>query len=237
MQTQSTAMMSNWIGGTTVRFDHKGDPGDRKPIEAVSAEDQRDALEFVLEHTMNDEAYGLTPELLEHMVASGWRDGAFSFDGPTWPVHDRVASVQASALSSLMNPTALRRVHDNEFRVAADEEVLTLNELLNTVSDSIWTELEDLEGGDFDERKPAISSLRRNLQAEHLERLFDLANNRSSIAAMKPISNLSKMKLTELQEKIEGAAGLELDAYTKAHLVDSSQRIKKWIESLYVTSS
>ena len=237
MQTSATSMMSNWIGGTIVRFDHKGDPGDRKPIEAISAENQRGALEFVLEHTMHDEAYGLTPELLEHMVASGWRDGGFSFDGPTWPVHDRVGSVQASALSSLMNPTVLRRVHDNEFRVKADEDVLTLNELLNTVSDSIWNELEDLEGGEFDERKPAISSLRRNLQAEHLERLFDLANNRSSIAAMKPISNLSKMKLTELQEEIEGAAGLELDAYTKAHLVDSSQRIKKWIESLYVTSS
>ena len=185
---------------------------------------------------MNDEAFGLTPELLDHMVSSGWRDGGFFSDGPTWPIHDRIGSVQAAALSSLMNPTVLRRVYDNEFRADPETDMLTLNELLNKVSDSIWAEIGELEKGEFDERNPAVSSLKRNLQAEHLERLFDLANNRSSVAAMKPISNLAKMKLTELQEQIEAAAEGELDAYTKAHFVDSKERIKKWIESLYVTN-
>ena len=236
MQTKATSMMANWIGGTSVRFDHKGDPGDRKPIEVIPTEDQRAALDFVLENTMKDEAFGLTPELLDYMVSSGWRDGGFFSDGPTWPIHDRVGSVQAAALSSLMNPTVLRRVYDNEFRADPKKDMLTLNELLNKVSDSIWTEIDDLDDGDFDERNPAISSLRRNLQAEHLQRLFDLANNRSNIAAMKPISNLAKMKLSKLQKEIESASKMELDPYTTAHLVDSNERIKKWIESLYVTN-
>ena len=236
MQMKATSMMSNWIGGTTVRFDHKGDPGERKPIEVVSTKDQRLALDFVLENTMSDEAFGLTPELLEYMVSSGWRDGGFFSAGPTWPIHDRVGSVQASVLSSLMNPTVLRRVYDNEFRAESEKDMLTLNELLNKVSDSIWTEIVDLEEGEYDERNPAVSSLRRNLQAEHLQRLFDLANNRSVVEAMKPISNLAKMKLYELQKQIESASKGNLDAYTKAHLVDSNERIKKWLDSLYVTN-
>ena len=236
MQTSATSMMANWIGGATIRFDHKGDPGDRKPVEVVAADEQRAALDFVLENTMFDKAFGLDPELLDYLVSSSWRDSGFFSDGPTWPIHDRVSSVQASALSSLMNPTVLRRVYDNEFRAAPDEDVMTLNELLNKVSDSIWSEVEELESGEFDERNPAISSLRRNLQAEHLQRLFDLANNRSSVAAMKPISNLAKMKLKEIQEQLEQASELELDAYTTAHVADSKQRIEKWIESLYVTN-
>jgi hypothetical protein len=41
-------MMSGWLGGSFVYRDQKGDPGDRKPIEPVTADAQRKALAFVL---------------------------------------------------------------------------------------------------------------------------------------------------------------------------------------------
>ena len=96
-----------------------------------------------------------------------------------------------------------------------------------------------LPKGKFSERNPAISSLRRSLQSEHLDRLFDLANDKeSSIAAMKSISNLATMTLKDLQKKIAKAAEEDsYDAYTKAHLQDSNERIEKWIESLYVVNN
>ena len=237
LQTSGTAMMANWIGGSFIHQDKKGDPNGRKPIEVVSADDQRKALNFVLENTMTDEAFGLTPELLVHMTASGWRD-SFS-DDPAWPVHDRVMSIQASALSSLMNPSTLRRVYDNEFRVSPDQDALTLNEIVESVSNSVWKELDGNMEGEFSERKPAISSLRRNLQTEHLERLFDLAGEtKSSTAAMKPIANLAGMKLKQLHGTIKEASGKEnLDAYTRAHLMDSEERIQKWIDSTYVMNN
>ena len=239
MQTQSTSMMANWIGGSFINQDKKGDPNGRKPIEVVSAEDQRKALTFVLENTMYDEAFGLSPELLVHMTSSGWRDGGFGSDEPTWPVHDRVMSIQASALSGLMNPTTLRRVYDNEFRVSSDADALTLAEIINTVSDCIWEELAEEQAGEYTERKPAISSLRRNLQTEHLERLFDLAGEtKSSTAAMKPIANLAGMKLMQLKPKIEEAIKNEkLDAYSIAHLKDANKRIDQWINSTYVINN
>lgn len=239
LQTQAISMMSNWIGGSFVYFDKKGDPNGRKPLEPVSAEMQRKALDFVLKNSMYDEAFGLTPELLTHMTSSGWRDGGFGTDEPTWPVHDRIMSIQASALSQLMNPTTLRRVYDNEFRVEADKDVLTLAELMEKITESVWSELDGIPEGEFSIRKPAISSLRRNLQTEHLERLFDLATeSKGSSAAMKPIANLASMTLRDLHQQINKAAETKgLDPYSRAHLMDAGNRIQKWLDGTYVLNN
>ncbi|MEM9413062.1 MAG: zinc-dependent metalloprotease, partial [Planctomycetota bacterium] len=89
LQTQATSMMANWIGGTFVNRDKKGDPNGRKPIEVVPTEQQREALEFVIENTMFDEAFGLSPELLLHMTSDPWRGGFFfsASNEPAWPIH------------------------------------------------------------------------------------------------------------------------------------------------------
>ena len=239
LQIKSTSMMANWLGGTFVNRDKKGDPGDRKPVTVVPAEKQRDALKFIVENTFFDEAYGLTPELLEHMSSDHFGGFSFSINSEhSWPIHDRVMGIQASALSQIMNPTTLRRVYDNEFRVPSDEDALTLHEILNTVSQGVWQEVEKAPKGKFSVRKPAISSLRRNLQSEHLQRLFDLGAQRSRTAAMKPIANLAVMAIKELEPKLKKAAeNGKYDAYTKAHLTDSHTRVTKWLEAQYVVSA
>ncbi len=239
LQTKATSMMANWLGGTYVNRDKKGDPNARKPIVVVSAKKQRDALDFVIENTFYDKAFGLTPELLAHMTSDHFGDFFTQMTNePAWPVHDRIMGVQATALSQLMNPTTLRRVYDNELRVPADEDAVTLNEILTKVMTAVWKELDETPNGQFTERKPAISSLRRNLQTEHLQRLFDLGVERRGSAAMKPIANLAAMKIKELQKKLETAAANEsFDAYTRAHLQDASVRAKKWVESQYVVKA
>ena len=234
MQTRSSSMMANWVGGTFVNRDKKGDPEERTPLEPVDAKDQRAALEFVLETMFEDEAFGLEPELLKYMA----KDHFNRRDTPTWPIHDRVMSLQASTLSQLMSPTKLRNVYDNEYRIPADEDAFTLNELLTTVSDSVWLELEKLPKGKFTERKPAISSMRRNLQTEFIERLFDLAKEeKGSTAAFKPIANLAALKLQELHGKLEKSSEAKsLDAYSKAHLVDAKNRVKRYLDGTYVVN-
>jgi len=239
LQFKSTSMMANWIGGTFVHRDKKGDPNGRKPIEVVPPEAQREALEFVIENTFFDEAYGLTPELLNHMTSDSF--GGFVealTNEPAWPVHDKIMGLQATTLSQLMNPTTLRRVYDNELRTPADEDAVTLNEMLVSIDAAVWKELDKPLKGKFSVRKPAISSLRRNLQAEHVSRLFDLASQRSSSAAMKPIANLASVSVQDLQKKLEKAVETKgLDAYTSAHLKDLLERINKFIDSQYVISN
>lgn len=240
LQMRSVSMMANWIGGAFVNRDKKGDPGNRVPVEVVPAKDQRDALTFVIETTFRDEAYGLTPEILERLGVDKWIDGASSSgmsDEATWPIHDRVLDMQASALTLLMNPTTLRRVYDNEMRLRQETEALTLPELLSKITSSVWTELEQPCPDGRNDRNPMISSLRRNLQREHLQRLVDLILEDSpSTAAYSPITNLARMELRALAASMESTMKKcegKMDAYTLAHLTESKERINRALEAGY----
>lgn len=234
LQMKNTSMMSNWIGGAFVNRDKKGDPKERLPIEVVPAETQREALDFVLESTFRDDAYALSPELLARLTKDFF--GGFGGD-PAWPVHDRILSMQSSALTQLMNATTLRRVYDNEFRTPKDQDAFTLPELLDSITAEIWSELDEDLDGEYSAREPMISSLRRNLQREHLERLIDLTlPGNGSSAAYKAISNLCIMELGDLRKSIDDVleSADSLDAYSKAHLLEASTRIEKALDAVYI---
>ena len=240
LQTRAASMMSNWIGGAFVNRDKKGDPGDRAPVEVVPVEQQRAALKFVIESTFRDEAFGLTSELLERMSVDKWLDGgsrSSMSNEATWPIHDRVLGVQSSALTWLMNPTTLRRVYDNEMRLPADQDTLTLPELLGSVTSEVWTELDGDCPDDSSARKPMISSLRRNLQREHMQRLVDLIlEDANDTAAFNAISNLARMELRSLASKVAGTlerCGEKMDPYSKAHLAETVQRVERALEAGY----
>jgi hypothetical protein len=240
LQTKATSMMANWVGGTFVHRDKKGDPNGRTPIEVVPADTQRKALNFVIDTMFSDQSFGLDPELLNHLTVDfmNSRSRAGGDGEAAWPVHDRIMGMQATTLSQLMNPTVLRRVYDNELRTPSGDDAVTLNELLKTITNSIWKELDQPFKGEFNDRKPAISSLRRNLQTEHLQRLFDLASETAGSAAMKPIANLAAMTLSDLQDKLKKAVEDEkIDAYTRAHLKDSLKRVTRFNESIYVINN
>lgn len=239
-QTRAANMMANWIGGAFVNRDKKGDPDNRPPVEVVPAEQQRKALKFVIDTTFVDSAYGLTPELLERMSVDKWLDGggrSSMSNEAAWPIHDRILGMQASALTWLMNPTTLRRVYDNELRLPADQDALTLPELLDTINKAVWTEIDEDCPDDRNDRKPMISSLRRNLQREHMQRLVDLVLQTSDgTAAYKPISNLARMELRLLSERIAASmerCGEKVDAYTMAHLSETRERIDRALEAGY----
>ncbi|MGH7201013.1 MAG: zinc-dependent metalloprotease, partial [Planctomycetaceae bacterium] len=239
VQTRAVSMMANWIGGVHVHRDKKGDPNARVPLEVVPADQQREALKFVIENTFRDDAYGLRPELLAHMTTDKWLDEGYdSFDDSTWPVHDKIMGLQASTLTMIMNPTTLQRVYDNEFRVPSDQDVLSLPELLTTVTEEIWRELDVACDKQCTVRTPMISSLRRNLQREHLKRLIDLSlPGAGSNAAYKPISNLSRQQLRQLdgraEECLKRNAG-KIDPYSEAHLAEVRVLISKALEAEFI---
>jgi len=236
LQMRNASMMSNWLGGAFVNRDKKGDANERLPIAVVPAADQREALKFVLESTFRDAAYALSPDLLARLTKD-FMASSFGRD-PTWPVHDRILAMQSATLTQLMNPTTLGRVYDNEFRVPADQDALTLPELLTAVHSEIWSELSAEVDGQYTDRSPMISSLRRNLQQEHMERLIDLMlPGVGNSAASKAITNLSVLQLTELKGKIDKLlekSAASLDNYSRAHLVESSQRIDRVLDAEYI---
>lgn len=233
----AVSIMAGWIGGAHINRDRKGDPEGRVPIEPVPAQVQRDALDFIINNTFFDDKFGLTPDLLVRMTVNKDEDAGAD---PTWPINDRIAGVQSSALTMLMNPGRLRRVYDNELYKPADQDAVTLPEVLDRVSAAIWKELDGGVSERFTPRKPMISSLRRNLQREHADRLIDLAMSEGFNEAGKTISTLAALRLRDISSRIENTlkqGDSNIDAYSLAHLSDVRTRIDKALDAGYIRNA
>ncbi|MFG0246917.1 MAG: zinc-dependent metalloprotease [Phycisphaerales bacterium JB052] len=236
-QMQALSMMANWVGSAYVYRDKKGDPGARSPIEVVPAERQRAALQFVIDNAFMDEAYGVTPELLTHTTVDKWWDDVNSvMADAALPIHDRIMGMQASALTMLLNPQTVQRVYDYEMFVPADQDALTLAELMQSVSESIWSELGEDVGSGHTDRNPMISSLRRNLQREHLDRLIDMTFADGGFnSSSKPVKMLASMHLRHIKDGVDKVLESKdrLDSYSRAHLEEISLRVGKALDANY----
>jgi hypothetical protein len=244
MQVRSVSMMTNWVGTTFVNRDRKGDPNARDPVQVVPAAAQREALKFVIENSFRDDSFGLTTDLLRKMTTDRWLDsGGYSeaMEDPAFPIHDRIMGIQASVLTSLINPTRMRRLFDNEFRVPGDQDTITLAEVMDTLTKEVFSELGSGPGKKYTARQPMVSSLRRNLQREYIDRLIDLTlPGAGSGAAYKPVSNLAMLKLREIRETVskfvdkDNKPNADLDPYTASHLVEAKVRIDKALDAQYI---
>ncbi len=233
MQTRSASMMANWLGGSFLHRRHKGDGDDVPPVLPVPASQQRQALDFIIQQTFFDEAFGLTPKLLQHMTSDKWGRQAASAD---WQVHDTIMNTQSSTLTMIMNPTTLRRIYDNEVRLGSGQDALTLPELMTKVKDAIWKELSS-HGGTSSANEPMISSLRRGLQRQHAERLIALIEPGDFAgAASLAISTLALQQVRDLQGAIRNVSVDSVDAYTQAHLNDIRTRLEKALDTQYTRS-
>lgn len=240
MQLGALRISGRYIGGVEVFRDFRGDPDARDPIVPVASDKQRDALTFVIANSFNDAAFDLRPEVLRklatnkhrHWGLQGTTDEAFS-------VHDNIMMVQSFALLYIMNPGTLKRVYDNELRAAADEDVLTLPEVMQSVADAAYGELDTkLDGATFTNREPMISSLRRNLQSGLTDRLIDLALNPGPMP--EPIQTLALLHLRQTNERLEKLLEKtkkgQLDDYSLAHLQDLQDRITKALNAVHIAN-
>ncbi len=204
----AVGVAGNWIGGSTVNRVVKG--AELDPITDIPADQQRRALAIVLDATTPDTAYGLSPELLRKMTVEKWFDGGGrrgAMADSTFDVHNRISGVQRTALTLILNPTTLNRMYDNEFRAVEGEDVLTIPETMDGVKAAVWTELDARPNGNRSNTDAYISSLRRNLQRSHLERLVALAGGSASFGPSRAaVASLSRQQLREP----DGQTGEEL---------------------------
>jgi len=229
---------ANWLGGSHITRDVVGSGDD--PVQPIDAEKQRMALALVIDQTFHDESFGITPELLRKMTVERYFDEgirAFTAD-EAWNVHDTVLGVQGTAMTLVLNPTTLRHVLDNEYKIPSSEDAFTLAEMMQTISDDVWSELDGDVGRRFTARDPMISSLRRNLQSEHVDRLIDLSlPGAMPGAASKPISDLAAWHLSRISDRIgstlDGGDSM-IDAYTMAHLSQTKEKIDRALEAQFV---
>jgi hypothetical protein len=231
---QAMYFASRCVGGVYVSRAHKGDPNAPAPFVVVEPAKQREALALVSEQVFSDKPFQFPPELYSHLASSRWRHWGSSMPLRTdFPVHEVIGMWQERILEQLMSPLTLERLHDTELQVAADQDALTTPELLSTLTRSIFTEIESMPAGEYTNRKPAISSLRRNLQRNYLRRMSDLAMGRTG--APQDCQTVAYSELSALQARIDELLKGEtkLDTYSKAHLEESASRIRRVLDARY----
>ena len=230
-----------YLGGVHVHRDHRGDVDARDPLVPTDVDKQRRALRFIIDNAFRDESFDTRPEVLRKLAADKNRHWGNLGDGDTaFSVTGHVAQIQSFALLYVLNPGTLTRVWDNELRTPADDDALTLPELLQTLVDAIYAELDmPVNGAEFTNRKPMISALRRSLQSMMTERMIDLAMDGRSMP--RPVQTLARGHLWRLSGKldriIEKAAAGQVDEYTLVHLSDMNERIAKTLNAVYLTGT
>lgn len=233
---QAMFFASRLIGGMYTSRSHKGDKDAKPPVELVSAETQRESLALLEEQVFSDQPFQFPQELYPYLAKTNWRHWGqsvtASFSRKDFPVHQVIAMWQSRVLAQLLSSTTLERMHDTEFKTPSDQDVLSTAELIERLTKSIFSELSDLKEGDFTNRKPAISSLRRSLQREYLRRLSRLAMG--STFAPDDCQTVAFSELSSLQGRIElllKSNDMKLDSYSRAHLQESASRIGKVLEA------
>lgn len=230
-----TAMfvVSRLVGGVYVYRDHKADPNGRPPLAVVEPQRQRDAVKLLAEHVFAENACQFPPDLYKYLVASKWSHWGAEMDNRVdYPIHDAVLAWQDRIFEQLLSSLTLSRLIDSEFTVPPDQDAYTVAELVEQLSAAVFSETDRIrEGGEFTNRKPAISSLRRALQERYVERLANLALGR--YPAPPDARTVAYVELEALDARLrsvlEGKA--QLDRYTRAHLTETSARIRKVLES------
>ncbi len=229
-QGRSMFMAARMIGGVEINRSHKGDKGAPAPSVVVPAKKQREALALLQSEMFADGPFQFDPDMLNHLGASHWNHWGTST--PTrvdFPIHEFVLQWQERVLDHLLSPLTLQRLHDSELKVDADKDCFTTAELIESLTDDLFSELKDLKPGDYTNRKPAISSLRRNIQRVYMQRLAALALGQSAVPD--DCQTLAYAQLVKLAEQLSEASKIKLDSYSAAHVMESASRVKKVIDS------
>ncbi len=225
---QSLYFASRYIGGVYVNRSHKGDAKAADPYVIVEPKKQRDALKLVVEQVFNDAPFQFPPSLYNHLAATRWSHwGSEVPQRNDYPVHEVIALWQDRILQQVLSPLTLSRVSDSELKVPADQDAFTSAELIHGLTAAIFAEVDKPPTGDFTNRKPAISALRRNLQRIYLKRLAALAMGDSP--APQDCQTIAYSELKSLDERINKLLkdNTKLDDYSKAHLLETADRITK----------
>ena len=226
---------TKYLGGATTSRDHRGDPGARPAVVSLPAAEQRAALAFLADAGFGERAYRFPPALLGRLAADHWMHwGATSgADGrPDFPLHDWAMVQQGSLLGQLLDPAVLERVRDAELRAEPGEATVGLPELFATLTGAIWTET-----GTGTRVRPVrprnVTSVRRDLQRLYLNALIQMTLSPAP-GTPEDARALARATLAGLGGDIDRALAPprpDLDAYTRAHLADSRDRIGRALDA------
>jgi len=239
-EARSAARLAvRFIGGESIHRDHRGDPNARPPLVPVPAQKQREALSFVCEEFLTGRYFNFPPELLRKLAPDFYADDFFAwlFSTYEYPYLDNVLSVQAQIMLGLTSPSRLDRVLDMPHKVDAGGDVLTAPEILDSLQETIFGNLQQAVAGKHTNAAPALTDMQRNLQREYVGHLIYILL-RGSSRYPAGVQTLARHYVKALNDEIATALRTrgELDTYSLAHLEECQARLGRALEASYQLS-
>ncbi|MBE9164889.1 MULTISPECIES: zinc-dependent metalloprotease [Microcoleaceae] len=216
-----------YVGGQSFNRIRPGDSNGKLPFVPIALSQQREALATLDKYVFAQDAFSFAPDLLNKLAPSRWDHwGSPALVFPLdYPIGDRITFLQRFVLRVLLSPTRLARLRDVELK-SAPETALRLPELFDTLLHDIWKEVLQPE------KKMQISTFRRSLQREHLAILMGMVLRKTS--APEDARTLAWYELRQLREGLSKSIrnlDRNADAYTRAHLEETRDRISKVLNS------
>ena len=227
--TRAASLAARYVGGLHMNRNYKGDPNEKAPLAPVAAGDQKRALQMVNTYILADDAFTFPRSYYTKLTAdpNAGLDFAAYLSGNMgdYPIRDQFSQIQASALRQMFNPTVLKRVVNNEFKVGDASQALTLPYLFHTVGGTVWSELDAHKN---------IGTLHRQLQTAHLDTLINMVTVTNN-PAPDDAKLLAWDQLRQIKGKISVAAAgpnaAKMDEYTRVHLAESLMRINRALDA------
>jgi len=217
-----------YVGGQSFSRIRPGDTNAKLPFVPIELSQQREALATLEKYVFAPDAFSFAPELLNKLAPSRWEHwGSPALVFPLdYPIGDRITFLQRFVLRVLLSPMRLVRLRDAELK-SPPETALRLPEVLDTVQKDIWKEVLQPTN-----KKMQISTFRRSLQREHLAILIGMVLRKTNVP--EDARSLAWYELRQLREGLSKSIrnlDRNADAYTRAHLEETRDRISKVLNS------
>ncbi|MCS7273509.1 MAG: zinc-dependent metalloprotease [Fimbriimonadales bacterium] len=219
--SRAAVQLSRYIGGLHIRRNFATDPNAQPPLEPVSGDKQRRALQLLATYIFSEKAFNLPKGLYLRLAPNPYGfGGSIPADAP---VRDFISNIQRLTLQRLLAADTLRRVANNEFKVVDKRNTLTLAELFDTLQRVIWSEASSAR---------PVSELRRQLQRAHLQALVDMLTKETGVPD--DAEMLARYHLRQLREQLARRLPHVQDTYTRAHYSEAIETIEKALNAQYL---
>jgi len=248
-------LASQYVGGHSVSRDHKADKDAHDPIMPVAGAKQRECLKFLTDAILSDKAFRFSPALLRRLGTERWMhwgsDGFFG-SGVDISVLERILAIQKIVLGHCLSPGTLARIENQQLQAEPGSEPLRLDQVFRSLTDGIWSDLDQLPASAGDKSgKFVLSTIRRNLQREYLRRLSNMVlgsssntqgdmfsfmvflgrGNGSMPADARALARLHLKEINSRISKVLETSNLTIDDTSRAHLDECRHRISKVLEA------
>jgi hypothetical protein len=233
--------VSRVVGGQRFNRNRSGDPDAKPALTLLDPKQQRDAMAVLGETLFSDAFFAIETDLLNELGPSRWWDWASTPSSRIdYPIHQSILSMQSYALFNLCAPQVMQRVYDAEMKSKSDDK-FTAAELVSGTRQIVWGDLDLPSGSQFTDAKPMLSSVRRNLQRQHLQYLLATVDSTPGALVSPDLQSMVAFSLRELSDqmgmvldKARTANNGKLDFATKAHLTECKSKIDRVLNAPHI---